>query len=50
MAELSQWYMGDIDAVERTLQKCPDTTFIGHGPGWWAHISNDQAHVRIGVS
>ena len=40
--ELSQWYMGDIDAVERTLQKCPDTTFIGHGPGWWAHISNDQ--------
>jgi predicted TIM-barrel fold metal-dependent hydrolase len=39
---LTQWYLGDIDAVERTLQKCPDTTFIGHGPGWWAHISRDK--------
>ena len=39
---LTQWYLGDIDAFERTLQKCPETTFIAHGPGWWAHISKDK--------
>ena len=39
---LTQWYLGDIDAVERTLQKCPDTIFVAHGPGWWAHISKDK--------
>ena len=37
-----QWYLGDIDAVERTLTQCPGTVFLGHGPGWWAHISADE--------
>lgn len=37
------WYGGDMDALERTLGRCPDTTFVGHGPGFWRHISGDEA-------
>ncbi len=36
------WYGGDIDAVERVLKKCPETNFLGHAPGFWAHISKDN--------
>lgn len=36
------WYGGGIEAFERTLQACPETIFLGHGPGFWAHISGDQ--------
>ena len=43
---LTPWYLGDIDAVDRTLEKCPDTTFIAHGPGWWAHFSADDGAYR----
>lgn len=43
---VSQWYLGDIDAVDRAISKCPQTTFIGHGPGWWAHFSNDDLGCR----
>ena len=43
---LTTWYLGDIDAVERTLAKCPDTTFVAHGPGWWAHLSADDGPYR----
>ena len=35
------WYGGGIEAFERALQACPQTTFIGHAPGFWAHISGD---------
>jgi predicted TIM-barrel fold metal-dependent hydrolase len=35
------WYGGGIDALERALDLCPDTNFVGHAPGFWAHISND---------
>ena len=35
------WYGGEFDVVERFLAKCPDTTFIGHAPGFWRHISGD---------
>jgi hypothetical protein len=45
-AKVNTWYLGDIDAVERTLRKCPDTAFIAHGPGWWAHISADGGAYR----
>jgi predicted TIM-barrel fold metal-dependent hydrolase len=38
------WYGGGIEALERALQACPDTTFIGHAPGFWAHISGDDLH------
>ncbi len=33
------WYNADMNGLERVLQICPDTTFIGHGPGWWREIS-----------
>jgi len=35
------WYGGDFDVVERFVAKCPDTTFIGHAPGFWRHLSGD---------
>ncbi len=33
------WYGGTIESLERALQLCPETTFIGHAPGFWANIS-----------
>ncbi len=36
------WYGGGIEALERALKICPETIFIGHGPGFWAHISADD--------
>ena len=40
------WYGGGIDAFERALEACPDTTFIGHAPGFWAHIADDGDALR----
>ena len=37
------WYGGGIEAFERAVRACPQTIFIGHAPGFWAHISNDEA-------
>ena len=39
------WYGGGIEALERVLALCPETNFIGHAPGFWAHISNDGRHT-----
>lgn len=39
------WYGGGIDPFERALQSCPETVFIGHGPGFWAHISKDEKYL-----
>ena len=36
------WYGGSIEAFERAIIACPETTFIGHAPGFWAHISGDD--------
>jgi predicted TIM-barrel fold metal-dependent hydrolase len=36
------WYGGGIEAFERAVRACPETIFIGHAPGFWAHISNDD--------
>lgn len=36
------WYGGGIEAFERTLKACPGTNFLGHAPGFWAHISGDD--------
>ncbi len=41
------WYGGGIEAFERAVRACPGTTFIGHGPGFWAHISNDDLYDRV---
>lgn len=38
----SWWYGGGIEAFERAIIKCPETIFVGHGPGFWAHISGDD--------
>lgn len=35
------WYGGSADNLERALRACPETTFIGHGPGFWRYISGD---------
>ncbi len=35
------WYGGGIDAFERAVALCPETIFLGHAPGFWAHISGD---------
>lgn len=40
------WYGGGIEALERAVRACPETTFIGHAPGFWGHISNDDRFLR----
>ena len=35
------WYGGTVANLERALQACPDTNFIGHAPGFWREISGD---------
>jgi len=35
------WYAGDITNLERALQQCPDTVFLGHAPGFWREVSGD---------
>jgi amidohydrolase family protein len=35
------WYGGTADNLERALVACPQTTFIGHAPGFWREISAD---------
>ncbi len=41
------WYGGGIDAFERAIKACPDTTFLGHAPGFWAHISGDDQFDKV---
>jgi predicted TIM-barrel fold metal-dependent hydrolase len=36
-----EWYGGDMSVVETICRMCPDTIFIGHGPGFWREISGD---------
>src|SRR5690606_33409841 len=35
------WYGGTVANLERALQACPETNFIGHAPGFWREISGD---------
>ena len=37
----THWYGGGAAPLERTLQVCPETIFIGHAPGFWRYISGD---------
>jgi predicted TIM-barrel fold metal-dependent hydrolase len=37
------WYCGDIETLARAMRLCPETNFLGHAPGFWAHISGDGA-------
>ena len=38
------WYGGGIEAFARAIKACPETNFIGHAPGFWAHISGDDRY------
>ena len=35
------WYGGTVKNLERALQACPDTNFIGHAPGFWRELYDD---------
>lgn len=35
----NEWYGGTIENLERALLACPETSFIGHAPGFWRKIS-----------
>lgn len=41
------WYGGGIDSFERAVKACPETIFIGHSPGFWAHLSNDDQYDKV---
>jgi len=41
------WYGGGIEAFERAVKASPETIFIGHGPGFWAHISGDDQFAKL---
>ena len=41
------WYGGGIEAFERAVRACPGTIFIGHAPGFWAHISGDGQADKV---
>lgn len=43
----SWWYGGGIDCLERVLKACPETNFIGHAPGFWAHFSRDDKYKTM---
>ena len=38
----TSWYGGGVEPLERTLRACPETVFIGHAPGFWRYISEDE--------
>jgi predicted TIM-barrel fold metal-dependent hydrolase len=42
----SWWYGGGIEPFERAVRKCPETSFLGHAPGFWAHISGDNQYNK----
>lgn len=41
------WYGGGIEAFERAVRACPETVFVGHAPGFWAHISGDDQFDKV---
>jgi predicted TIM-barrel fold metal-dependent hydrolase len=41
------WYGGGIGAFERAVKACPETIFLGHAPGFWAHISGDDQYDKV---
>jgi hypothetical protein len=38
-----------LPGLEKVLQQNPETTFIGHGPGWWASISGGISDADLGA-
>ncbi|NLZ69761.1 MAG: amidohydrolase family protein [Clostridiaceae bacterium] len=39
------WYGGAIENFENATAACPETNFLGHAPGFWAHISGDDKYL-----
>ena len=37
-----------LPGLEKVLQQNPRTSFIGHGPGWWASISGAATQAELG--
>lgn len=37
-------YFYDIDALDRILERFRNSVYIGHGPGWWKHISGIESN------
>jgi len=35
------WYNHNVEALRGVLRECPETIFVGHGPGFWREISGD---------
>lgn len=44
---VDQWYGGTIEHLERALQACPETNFIGHAPGFWNEISGGDTRCGL---
>ena len=42
----SWWYGGNMETLEHLLRSCPDTIFLGHAPGFWSNISNDDQKYK----
>ena len=40
------WYGGGFASFERAVRACPETRFLGHAPGFWAHISGDDQYDK----
>ncbi|MDD3926497.1 MAG: amidohydrolase family protein [bacterium] len=40
------WFGGGIEALERALQACPETVFLGHA-GFWSHISKGDQYDKV---
>ncbi|MCD6405909.1 MAG: amidohydrolase family protein [Planctomycetes bacterium] len=43
----SYWYGGGMLSFERAVGLCPQTVFLGHAPGFWAHISADRQYEKV---
>jgi predicted TIM-barrel fold metal-dependent hydrolase len=40
--KIEAWYGGTIKNLENALKLCPETNFIGHGPGFWRELYDDS--------
>ena len=45
-SRLNFWYGGGMEAFERAVRACPETIFLGHASGFWAHISGDDRYDK----
>jgi predicted TIM-barrel fold metal-dependent hydrolase len=41
MTYQKDFHGGTVDNLERALEACPETNFVGHAPGFWREISGD---------